>query len=195
MSRVTIEEKRVRMLEIFHESLDVFELKQLEKIAPKKKGIVVGSVKTVLQVLVDDGLIETEKDGGLVYFWSFPGNVTNVLLKKVEQKKTRLQESQKRMDALTEKKRALGESEKGAAERDEKLAILKELRTKVTELEQEVRELQENDPETCEIYKAAANRWADNVDSTVSWLRDKFGLESAALHKQFRIPAEFEYFE
>lgn len=50
MSRVTLEEKRVRMLEIFHESLDVFELKQLETIAPKQKGIVASSVKTVLQV-------------------------------------------------------------------------------------------------------------------------------------------------
>jgi hypothetical protein len=52
MSRVTLEEKRVRMLEIFHESLDVFELKQLEAIAPKQKGIVASSVKSVLQVFV-----------------------------------------------------------------------------------------------------------------------------------------------
>jgi len=50
MSRVTLEEKRVRMLELFHESLDIFELKQLEAIAPKQKGIVASAVKSVLQV-------------------------------------------------------------------------------------------------------------------------------------------------
>ncbi|XP_059488858.1 meiotic nuclear division protein 1 homolog [Neocloeon triangulifer] len=195
MSRVTLEEKRVRMLEIFHESLDVFELKQLETIAPKQKGIVASSVKTVLQVLVDDGLIETDKDGGLVYFWSFPSNVISNLQKRANQKEKRLAELKTKVESLKEKKRALSQSEEGAAARQSKLDTLKALRGKVAELEPEVQKLQENDPETCEIYKAAANRWADNVYATTSWLRDKFGLEQAAVKKQFGIPEELEYFE
>lgn len=51
---------------------EVFQLKELEKIAPKEKGIVIQSVKEVLQMLVDDGLVETDKIGTLACFWAFP---------------------------------------------------------------------------------------------------------------------------
>ncbi|KAH9992591.1 meiotic nuclear division protein 1 [Russula vinacea] len=46
---LSAEEKRVKLLEIFHETL-----KELEKLGPKMKGIVTQSVKEVLQSLVDD---------------------------------------------------------------------------------------------------------------------------------------------
>lgn len=49
-----------------------FFLKELEKIAPKEKQIIVQSVKDVVQNLVDDGLVDTDKIGTSVYFWSFP---------------------------------------------------------------------------------------------------------------------------
>ena len=45
------------MLELFHEKKDVFQLKELEKICPKEKGITSMSVKDVLQSLVDDNLV------------------------------------------------------------------------------------------------------------------------------------------
>ena len=70
---LSLAEKKTKMLEIFHETKDVFQLKDLEKIAPKSKAITLQSVKGVLQELVDDGLVETSKIGISVYFWSFPG--------------------------------------------------------------------------------------------------------------------------
>lgn len=45
---------------------------ELEKIAPKEKGIIAQSVKDVVQSLVDDGLVDTDKIGTSIYFWSFP---------------------------------------------------------------------------------------------------------------------------
>ena len=42
---LSLEEKRKRMLDIFYDSKDVFLLKDLEKIAPKQKGITMQSVK------------------------------------------------------------------------------------------------------------------------------------------------------
>ena len=45
---------------------------ELEKIAPKEKGIIVQSVKDVLQSLVDDNLVDTDKIGTSVYYWAFP---------------------------------------------------------------------------------------------------------------------------
>ncbi|XP_006885459.1 PREDICTED: meiotic nuclear division protein 1 homolog [Elephantulus edwardii] len=46
---LSAEEKRTRMMEIFFETKDVFQLKDMEKIAPKEKGITAMSVKEVLQ--------------------------------------------------------------------------------------------------------------------------------------------------
>jgi hypothetical protein len=55
----------------------VFLLKELEKIAPKEKGIVMQSVKEVLQSLVGDDLVDSDKIGSSIYFWSFPSKAFN----------------------------------------------------------------------------------------------------------------------
>ena len=52
-----MEEKRKRMMEVFYEKKDVFQLKELEKICPKEKGITPMSVKEILQSLVDDNMV------------------------------------------------------------------------------------------------------------------------------------------
>lgn len=47
-------------------------MQELEKLAPKVKGIVANSVKDVVQKLLDDGLIDSDKIGPSTYYWSFP---------------------------------------------------------------------------------------------------------------------------
>lgn len=65
---LSLEEKRDRVLEVFHEAGDVFLLKDVEKIA-SKRGVVLQSIKEVLQSLVDDDLVHSEKIGISNYFW------------------------------------------------------------------------------------------------------------------------------
>lgn len=72
---VSAEEKKNRLLQLFYEKGECFQLKELEKIAPKEKGIIANSVKDVLQKLVDDDLVDTEKIGTSIYFWAFPRSV------------------------------------------------------------------------------------------------------------------------
>lgn len=60
------------MGDYFLEKRDFFQLRELEKSLPKEKGIVMQSVKEVLQSLVDDRLVNAEKIGTSNYFWSFP---------------------------------------------------------------------------------------------------------------------------
>jgi hypothetical protein len=47
---VSADEKQKRLTALFHETADVFNLKEVEKRASKEKGIVLQSVKDVLQV-------------------------------------------------------------------------------------------------------------------------------------------------
>ena len=81
---LSLEDKRKRMMEIFYETKDVFLLKDIEKIAPKTKGITSMSVKDVLTSLVDDGLVDSDKIGTSVYFWAFPSKATQVRKRKIE---------------------------------------------------------------------------------------------------------------
>lgn len=53
------------------ETKDVFQLKDMEKIAPKEKGITAMSVKEVPQSLVDDGMVDCERTGTSNYYWDF----------------------------------------------------------------------------------------------------------------------------
>jgi hypothetical protein len=81
---LSLEEKRKKMMEIFYETKDVFLLKDLEKIAPKMKGITSMSVKDVVTSLVDDGLVDTEKICTSVYFWAFPSKASQARKRKLE---------------------------------------------------------------------------------------------------------------
>lgn len=54
-------------------------MKDLEKIAPKQKGIVSQSVKEITQLLVDEGLVECEKIGTFVCYWAFPSQATVIV--------------------------------------------------------------------------------------------------------------------
>ncbi|XP_047573819.1 meiotic nuclear division protein 1 homolog isoform X3 [Lutra lutra] len=100
---LSAEEKRARMMEIFFETKDVFQLKDMEKIAPKEKGITAMSVKEVLQSLVDDGMVDCERIGTSNYYWAFPSKALHARKRKLEilesqvsegnQKHTNLQKS------------------------------------------------------------------------------------------------------
>lgn len=59
---LSLEEKRTKVLEIFHESDDVYQLKEIEKIAAGR-GVTVQSVKEVVQSLVDDDLVHQVRHG------------------------------------------------------------------------------------------------------------------------------------
>jgi Fe2+ or Zn2+ uptake regulation protein len=69
---LSLEEKRQRAMNYLQESRGVYQLRDLEKSLPKHKGITAQTVKEVLQSLVDDRLICSEKIGSSNYFWSFP---------------------------------------------------------------------------------------------------------------------------
>jgi hypothetical protein len=53
---LSLEEKRQKILEIYYERKEVFNLKEIEKIGAKK-GVVFQTIKDVNQSLVDDNLV------------------------------------------------------------------------------------------------------------------------------------------
>ncbi|XP_051898305.1 meiotic nuclear division protein 1 homolog isoform X2 [Pristis pectinata] len=181
---------------------DVFQLKDLEKIAPKEKGITSISVKEVLQSLVDDTLVDTDRIGTSNYFWAFPSKALHVRKQKLEKLESQLIERTERKQSLHQR---IEKAEMGRQNTEDRAALSKELeglRQERNRLKAEVEKYKECDPEVVEeirqlnrIAKDAANRWTDNVFTIKSWAKKKFGFEQKQIDKTFGIPEDFDYID
>ncbi|XP_066488741.1 meiotic nuclear division protein 1 homolog [Tiliqua scincoides] len=199
---LNIEEKRTRMLEIFFETKDVFQLKDIEKIAPKEKGITAMSVKEVLQSLVDDGMVDTDRIGSSNYFWAFPSKALHARKRKLEEFKNQFSEYSRKKEILQE---SIEKSKIGRQDTAERAALIQELaalRQKKDQLKAEIDKYKECDPDVVEdirqankVAKEAANRWTDNIFVVKSWAKRKFGFEDSKINKTFGIPEDFDYID
>ncbi|XP_018591262.1 meiotic nuclear division protein 1 homolog [Scleropages formosus] len=199
---LSLEEKRTRMLEIFFETKDVFQLKDIEKIAPKTKGITPMSVKEVLQSLVDDNLVDSERVGTSNYYWAFPSKALHTRKRKLAELEKQLSEGKQRKGALQQ---AVEKAEVGREDTEERANLEKELlslREERTRLRAELEAYRECDPEVVEeirksnvTAKDAVSRWTDNVFAIKSWAKRKFGFEENRLDKAFGIPEDFDYLD
>lgn len=130
---LSLEEKRERLLEVFHESCEVFVWKEVEKLA-MKKGITPQSIKDVLQSLVDDDLVHQEKIGAANYFWSFPSEASVLLEKDTQRVKDAIQLAQDKTATLKEQIQAEEKGREDSEERREKSKELSELTAQVKTL-------------------------------------------------------------
>ncbi|XP_059409385.1 meiotic nuclear division protein 1 homolog [Carassius carassius] len=194
---LSLEEKRSRMMEIFFETKDVFQLKDIEKIAPKSKGITPMSVKEVLQSLVDDNMVDTERVGTSNYYWAFPSKALHARKCRLEELERQHEDGNQRKKALQQ---AVNKAKVGREVNEERENLLKELtalKHQRDQLKAELEKYKECDPEVVEeIRKAnitAVSRWTDNVFAIKSWAKKKFGFEDSGLDKAFGIPEDFDY--
>uniref|UniRef100_A0A3P9BY61 Meiotic nuclear division protein 1 homolog n=1 Tax=Maylandia zebra TaxID=106582 RepID=A0A3P9BY61_9CICH len=196
----SLEEKRTRMMEIFFDSKDVFQLKDIEKIAPKSKGIAPMTVKDVLQSLVDDNMVDCERVGTSNYYWAFPSKALHARNHKLEELQKQVSSQRK---ASLEK--AVEKAKVGRQDTKERSSLLKELqalREERTQLQAELEKYRECDPEVVEemkksnvIAKEAVSRWTDNVFAIKSWTKKKFAFDNSRIDKAFGIPEDFDYMD
>ncbi|KAK3814271.1 MAG: GAJ protein [Benniella sp.] len=192
-------EKRTKLLELLHESGTFHKLQELEKTAPKLKGIVQQSVKDVLQSLVDDGLVTVEKIGTSNYYWSFPSTIQ-------QSKRAKLQalrdESQKLEKANAELEANIQKALSGREDNDrrqELMAQLLEAQALDKKLEQERKQYSDSDPTLLEaqkrysmVAKDAANRWTENIFVFQSYCVNKFNVDRQEFNRNFNIDDEMD---
>lgn len=190
------------MMEIFFETKDVFQLKDIEKIAPKTKGITPMSVKDVLQSLVDDNMVDSERVGTSNYYWAFPSKALHARKRRLDELDTQHSEAKQRKETLLHavEKAKVGRQE--TEERDALLKQLRELREERAQLKAELDKYSECDPEVIEELKRsnirakeAVSRWTDNVFAIKSWAKRKFSFDDNRIDKAFGIPEDFDYMD
>ncbi|XP_031718936.1 meiotic nuclear division protein 1 homolog [Anarrhichthys ocellatus] len=199
---LSLEEKRTRMMEIFFETKDVFQLKDIEKIAPKTKGITPMSVKDVLQSLVDDNMVDCERVGTSNYYWAFPSKALHARKHKLEALQTQISEAKQRKLSVQKAVEKATVGRQDTKERSSQLKELQALREERTQLKAEVEKYRECDPEVIEdmrksnvAAKEAVSRWTDNIFAIKSWTKKKFSFDDSRIDKAFGIPEDFDYMD
>lgn len=199
---VSFEEKRMRMLQLFYEKKEFFTLKELEKIAAKEKGIVAQAVKDVLQTLVDDELIRSEKIGTSVYFWIFPGENVTKIEQRISETLKNIVEAEFKLKKLKDacEKEKIGKED--TEERQILLRELEELKAKENQLNKQIAKFSDADPEVIaklgekvQKYKEVTNTWTDNIFAIQGWCKNKFDISVECLNKHFNIPDDLDYKE
>ncbi|KIJ26940.1 hypothetical protein M422DRAFT_271902 [Sphaerobolus stellatus SS14] len=197
---LSAEEKRVKLLEIFHETKDFYQLKELEKLGPKMKGIVSQSVKEVLQSLVDDGLVQSDKVGSSNFFWSFPSQKGAMIKNRLNA----AQKQQESLDSNISEIKNLIEQEKvmrrETPERAEKLVTLARMKSEISQLQKELSEYGACDPVQVEAKRRAvmlaheaAVRWTDNFSILRADFLRRTGVDWANLQVYLGIRDLDEY--
>ena len=199
---LSTEEKRKRMLDFFFEKQDFFQLKDVEKLCSSEKGIVLQSIKDILTSLVDDGLVDSEKIGTSIYYWSLPSKALQKRREKIAQIETSLVAEKARNGELKSRLEAVQSSsqEDDEAKRGELMAEYKQLLAEKQRCERLLDDYRDNDPQAFEQVRAqvaeckrACNRWIENIFTLKSWLKNKFRLQDDVIDKQFEIPEELDY--
>lgn len=199
---LSFDEKRDRLMELFAQTADFFTLKELEKIAPKRKGIVSQSVKEVLQSLVDDNLVNTDKCGVQTVFWALPSEASQKRHSTLHNLQQALQRKTAEKAQLTDDIQQLECGREDTQERRHLFERISQLQEKDKQLDQQLDRFTEFDPqqmqrlkERTRIARESTNRWVDNIFNCQSWAVNKFHMDKREFGKQFGIPEELDYLE
>lgn len=199
---LSAEDKKTKMLEIFHGSRDFFQLKELEKIAPKEKGITMQSVKEVIQALVDDHLVDSEKIGTSIYYWSFPSKAKNAKKRKLKELQTELEDSEKKIKKCEDSIALESSGRVANKERTDTLSMLETISKKEEEVKKEMQKYKDSDPEyieqlnnNIEELKTAINRWTENIYILKSYCKNTFNFDNDTIDQSFGIPKELDYLD
>ncbi|XP_023189956.1 meiotic nuclear division protein 1 homolog isoform X5 [Xiphophorus maculatus] len=181
---------------------DVFQLKDIEKIAPKSKGIAPMTVKEVLQSLVDDNMVDCERIGTSNYYWAFPSKALHARKHKLEELKKQASDAKQRKVSVEKTVEKSKVGREGTKERSSLLKQLQSLREERTNLQAELEKYRECDPDVIKamrksnvVAKEAVSRWTDNVFAIKSWTKKKFSFDDSRINKAFGIPEDFDYMD
>ena len=148
-------------------------------------------VKEYLQALSDDGKIHVEKIGSGNWYWSFASEETARRTTELAKLKAEMEVVTKAVGELEEKVAAArAERADGEAEGEREMLLSKQdvLGEEVGTLKKELASYANADPgevkrkvNEAEMFKAAAERWTDNVLSLEGYLSKMLGGDKQAM--------------
>ena len=175
---MSLEDKRQILLSLFKNDHSFFHYKEIEKHCTQHK-INFMIVKDLLQGILADNLVETEKIGSSSFYWSLPTRVLaakkNTLKRENERKETINSDIENTNKKIQECKNLRKNSD-----RQQKLDELDDYLKKKEEYDKIIKGFRKFDPERYEklinenkSYVQLYDNWADNIYTLEQWLRTK----------------------
>lgn len=178
---------------------EVFNLKEVEKLAGKA-GVVLQTVKDVVQSLVDDSLVCQDKVGSMNVFWAFRSSAIAAKARQVTAQRAAAEADEAAVTELQARVAAMEAERTETPERAAKVARWKELTAAKTALSGELALYRANDPEVIKeiqgkirTAKTAADRWTDNAWCLRDHLVKKLGVDRSQADRMLGITSEFDY--
>merc|ERR1739848_196513 len=119
------------------DSKEVYNLKELEKLGAQN-GIVFNMVKDVLQSLVDDNIVESDKIGSGNYFWCLPSRVMQSIEENISQAEKNTIDLEKDVRLVKEQIKAETVKREPTEERRKMLSEVDDLSRQIKKIEAEL---------------------------------------------------------
>lgn len=196
--RLSAEEKCKIMLQIFQSKREIFQLKEIEKLCVKR-GIVLQSVKEILQSLIDDNFVTQEKLGTSNYYWSFvrdEGSEVTDKLVKVDNDIISMdleinKYKQEYIDSFVD--REVNDK------RDELIKEIQDIEEILQKQENDMHRYAECDPrvykkrnEELNVIKNYINEVTEDIFTMQTYLCEKFGMDRRDFNENFGVDDEME---
>lgn len=191
------DEKRAKLLEFFTREHNFYNIKEVESLGSKFVGTHPMQMKELLQQLIDDDLVRSEKCGVTTVYWCFEYDK----LKKMKEVVTMNQE---KLDKLEAKKLMLQkniETESGARKNSSYLKLkyeVSKLEARKAELFKLIEASSFNMDNMSSIKATLSQKlndaecFTDNIEVLVSYFQKEYGIERSYFKQELDIPEEFK---
>ncbi|EFO65101.1 Mnd1 [Giardia lamblia P15] len=197
----SLDEKKERLLEEMLKRGEIYSNKTIETLS-KPTGISSMVIKNVLQALVNEDLVDTDKIGASTYYWCFASKRSQAARTELARLQKALEEQINFIDKATAR---IEELKTGREETEERSSLLKEklaLQVRLEEQRSTFRDLLKNDPDVAQklreytdIAKQEANLWTDNIFCLQKYMLTKLQLDKKTVSAALGITGEFDYLE
>ncbi|CAG5114037.1 Oidioi.mRNA.OKI2018_I69.chr2.g8119.t1.cds [Oikopleura dioica] len=201
---MSMEEKCDAALDWIRKQNSFFHMKDLEKSLPKAKGITPMSIKDVIQTLVDDDRLMTEKVGSSSFYWCFDSQLVNSLDSSTTKLKAELEQLNAETKTKGEKLRFYQENDEDISPEElQKLKNeLKALTNEEASLTKECEASKKFTPEYLQkldqdkkLCIEGVNRWTDNIWNVTSFVKKRDPTKAKMMAKHFGVPEDMDYVE
>ncbi|KAK5583575.1 hypothetical protein RB653_005172 [Dictyostelium firmibasis] len=194
------EEKKEKLKEFFHSNPTIYSAKEVEPEASKYTGMTQIQCKETLQMLIDDGVVNTDKMGSSNYYWSFPSFEFDSKKDKIVEQSKLLGETKERIQSETKKIEQLKTERVESETRTKNLEKLQTLKDDNKSFKEELllyadSSLIDDKKRDIKIAIAAVNRYTDNISSLRQFCDSKYNIRPSDFDTSFGIKSDMDYLE
>ena len=165
-----------------------------------KVGVISNTVKDVVQSLIDDNLVETDKIGAGNFLWALPSKGQQIRVNKLDQLKSGVMECKTQKKSLTQYIQNQLQDKPDSSERLEKLQILKSAENLLENLKKQRDSLKsctkQYYDECLEKFVKAKNNcnlFTENILACRAYLQSRNpSLSASDINKYFSIPEDLD---